>query len=230
MDYKLHHGNLLVKRMSARKLVFDFENKKNIILISGKTGCGKSFFTKILTGQTDKNKYTLSNSDVLIDGFTSIKSNRIIINQKISEEYTYNGAIRLSLNKLYPQSSNFEEIKTFLKNFGIDNKINSLGVNSEFSDKLSGGERQRVALSSMIWKILKTKPSFIIIDEPEKGIDEDTMINIMDWLTQIYDGILILITHNETIKEKTRKQTQSIIKYRYINKDEIDTEIYQEIL
>ena len=134
------------------------------------------------------------------------------------------------MEKLYPQSINFEEIKTFLKNFGMDNKINVPSINSEFNDKLSGGERQRVALSSIVWKILKTNPSFIIIDEPEKGIDEETMIHIMDWLVQIYNGILLLITHNETIKQKYRNKTQSIIKYRFLDEDETDTEMYQEFL
>ena len=230
MNYKFYCGAKLVKKITAEKIIFDFANKKNIILISGKTGSGKSLFTKILTGQADKNEYTLCNDGVLIDGFTNIKTDRIIINQKISEEYTYNGAIRLSLEKLYPQSINFEEIKTFLKNFGMDNKINVPSINSEFNDKLSGGERQRVALSSIVWKILKTNPSFIIIDEPEKGIDEETMIHIMDWLVQIYNGILLLITHNETIKQKYRNKTQSIIKYRFLDEDETDTEMYQEFL
>jgi hypothetical protein len=52
----------------------------------------------------------LYNDDNPINNFEYIKSQRVIINQKISEEYTFNGAIRLSLNKLYPQALNFDEI------------------------------------------------------------------------------------------------------------------------
>jgi len=231
MNYKFYYENKLVKKITTKKIIFNFAHKKNIILISGKTGSGKSLLTKILTGQTDKNEYTLHNDGILMSGgFTNVKSERIIINQKISEEYTYNGTVRLSLDKLYPQSTNFEEIKSFLKKFGIENKVNKLSIDSEFSEKLSGGERQRVALSSMIWKIIKINPSFIIIDEPEKGIDEETMINIMDWLTSVYNGLLLLITHNEIIKQKYRCKTQSIIKYKFLDEDEIETEIYQEIL
>ena len=230
MNYKFYYNDKLVKTLYAKQLKFDFNNPKNIVLISGKTGSGKSLFTKILSGQTDTNNYILLNDDNEINGFSSIKSNRIIINQKVSEEYTYCGNIKLAINKLYPNSENFDEVKQFLKNFGIENKLNTNDINSEFSDKLSGGERQRVALSSMIWKVIKTNPSFIIIDEPEKGIDEETMIKIMDWIFSKFNGLVFLITHNETIKKSYTKQIQSIIKYRFSHDDEIYTELLQEFL
>ena len=134
----------------------------------------------------------------------------------------------MNLIDLYPQAKNLTEIKNWLKKFGIDNKLNTNDLDSEFSDKLSGGERQRVTLSSMIWKVIKTNPSFIIIDEPEKGIDEETMIEIMDWVFQVYKGLIFLITHNETIKRKYQDKTQSVIKYRFYDEDEVYTEIYQE--
>jgi ABC-type transport system involved in cytochrome bd biosynthesis fused ATPase/permease subunit len=231
MNYNFYHKNKLIKKLSSSELEFDFTNKKNIILISGKTGSGKSLFTKVLSGQLDTNEYLLFNDGQIIkNGFSSIIFNRIIINQKISEDYTYNGNIQMSLDKLYPQSNNFNEIIIFLKIFTIDNKLNTQSIDSIFSDNLSGGERQRVALSSIIWKILKTNPSFIIIDEPEKGIDEETMISIMDWIMQVYNGLVFLITHNETIKSKYHNQMQSIIKYRFKDYNEVDTEIYQEFL
>ena len=230
MNYKFYYENKLVKRLLSNNLILDFTSEKKIILISGKTGSGKSLFTKVLSGQLDKNEYSLLNDGTDINGFSSMRFNRIIMNQKISEEYTYNGSVQLTLEKLYPQSKNWNEISDFLKIFGISNKINTESLDSKFSDKLSGGERQRVALSSMMWKVLKTNPSFIIIDEPEKGIDEETMIDIMDWILIVYKKIIFLITHNETIKRKYHNQIQSIIKYKNKDEDEIDTEIYQEFI
>ncbi len=230
MDYKFYYNNKLVKRLLSNNLILDFTSDKKIILISGKTGSGKSLFTKVLSGQLDKNEYSLLNDGKVISGFSCIKFNRIILNQKISEEYTFNGSIQLTLEKLYPQSNNYSEVSDFLKIFGIENKTNTKSLDSKFSDKLSGGERQRVALSSMIWKVIKTNPSFIIIDEPEKGIDEETMISIMDWILVVYKKIIFLITHNETIKRKYHSRTQTIIKYRNIKDDDIDTEIYQEFI
>lgn len=230
MDYGFFIKGVLVKRLSSLKLSFDFKSPKNIVLISGKTGSGKSLFTKILSGQTDNIKYTLLNDNVKLNGFCDLHSNRVILNQKVSEEYTYNGSIKLSINELYPKSNNINEIIQFLKNFGIDNKLNDNTLSSEFSDKLSGGERQRVALSSIIWKVIKTNPSFLIIDEPEKGIDEETMIKIMNWIIEIYNGVIFLITHNETIKKKYNYKIQSILKYKFMDDEEIDTQLFQDFL
>lgn len=232
MDYKFFFENKLVKKLSTLKLMFDFSaNKlqhKNIVLISGKTGSGKSLFTKVLSGQMDNIKYNLTNDNMEVYSFNDFNKNRIIINQKIAEEYTYNGNINSNLEKLYPNANNFNEVNDFLKNFGINNKFKKEELESEFNDKLSGGERQRVALSSMIWKILQTNPSYIIIDEPEKGIDEETMIEIMNWIIKSYNGLIFLITHNETIKKKYSNKIQSIIKYKFLDEIEIDTELYQE--
>ena len=232
MNYKFFFENKLVKKLSTINLTFDFSaNKlqhKNIVLISGKTGSGKSLFTKVLSGQMDNIKYNLTNDNMEIHSFNDFNKNRIIINQKIAEEYTYNGNINSKLGKLYPNANSFNEVNNFLKNFGISNKFKKNDLESVFNDKLSGGERQRVALSSMIWKILQTNPSYIIIDEPEKGIDEETMIEIMDWIIKSYNSLIFLITHNETIKKKYNDKIQSVIKYRFLDETEIETELYQE--
>jgi energy-coupling factor transporter ATP-binding protein EcfA2 len=82
----------------------------------------------------------------------------------------------------------------------------------------------------MIWKVLKTNPRFIIIDEPEKGIDEDTMCKIMDYIIKTYSGTIFLITHNETIKKRYSEKIQSRIEYKFDNNlygEEINTQIYQ---
>jgi ABC-type multidrug transport system ATPase subunit len=85
-------------------------------------------------------------------------------------------------------------------------------------------------LSSIIWKVLKTNPSFLIIDEPEKGIDEETMIKIMNWIFDTYKGVIFLITHNESIKKIYNFKIQSIVKYKFMDTEEIDTQLYQEFL
>lgn len=220
----------LIKRITSEKLIFNFTTNKHIVQISGKTGCGKSLFTKIISGQTDSHDYILENGVELLENFSQLINQRIVISQTVSEDYSYNSSIKLQINKLFPNANNFQEIYLFLEKFNIHHKLDSNTLDCYFQDKLSGGEHQRVALASLVWKVLKLNPSWIIIDEPEKGIDEETIIQIMDWFLSTYKGIVFLITHNQTIKSKYLPITQSIIKYRFSTSDEKESILYQEFL
>jgi hypothetical protein len=70
----------------------------------------------------DTHDYLLENGSELLDNFKQIDNNRIIIGQKVAEDYSYNSGIKLSLDKLYPLSNNFDEIYSFLENFNIQHK------------------------------------------------------------------------------------------------------------
>jgi ABC-type transport system involved in cytochrome bd biosynthesis fused ATPase/permease subunit len=231
LNYSLYgKSGELIKNLSSDKLLFNFSSEKKIVQISGKTGCGKSLLTKIISGQTDTHDYLLENGLEFIENFSQLSNQRIIINQKVGEDYSYNSAIKLSLDKLYPNAKDFEEVRSFISRFNIQHKIASESLDSYFQEKLSGGEHQRVALSSLIWKILKQNPAWIVIDEPEKGIDEETIIKIMDWFLSVYKGLVFIITHNQTIKSKYLPMTQSIIKYKFNDESEISTVLFQEFL
>ncbi len=232
LDYKIYDStNKLIKNLKSLNLSFNFnKTEKNIILINGRTGSGKSVLTRILAGFTESNNYKIYIDDEQINGFNEIDKSRILIGQKICEDYTNNSSICIKLNRLYPCVNNINELISYLHNFNIATKIIEKDLESSFSEKLSGGERQRVILSSMIWKVLKTNPRFIIIDEPEKGIDEETMCQIMDYIIKAYTGTIFLITHNETIKKRYSEKIQSRIEYKFDNNlygEEVNTQIYQ---
>jgi len=73
---------------------------------------------------------------------------------------------------------------------------------NRFIDKsLSGGERKRIELAS----ILLLKPKFVILDEPDSGIDImslDMINNIIDYISS-YGGTPIVITHREEMAFNT---------------------------
>ncbi len=233
LDYKIYNSSdkintndKLIKRLHTDKINIDFNKTKNIILINGKTGAGKSVLTKLLAGFTSSNDYKIYLDDNKINGFSDINNTRIIIGQKVCEEYTYSSSIQIKLDRLYPGLTNIKDLITFLDHFNIASKLVEQNIYSTFSDKLSGGERQRIILSSMFWKVLKTNPKFIILDEPEKGIDEETMCYIMDYIVEVYKGTIFLITHNENMKKRYADKIQSKLEYK-TDSSEVNTQICQ---
>ena len=191
----------------SKKITCDelsFKIKKGIILLNGRTGAGKSLTTKILAGLYDDNICEVYHNKEKIRTFDQFKNSRVIISQKIAEDYTYNGSIKINLQNLYPNGT-YRGILDYLGNFNLEHKIPD-NFDDKFNDKLSGGERQRVAISSCLWKIFKNPNiKYLIIDEPEKGLDEPTCIKIMNYIINNFNGLVFLITHNEKVKNDFAK-------------------------
>ncbi len=65
---------------------------------------------------------------------------------------------------------------------------------------LSGGERKKVELAS----ILAMKPRLVFLDEPDSGIDVESLQRIFDAVKALREGgsTVILITHSPTVLEQ----------------------------
>lgn len=216
LNYEIFNSDKkLTKKITTENLKIQIQ--KGIVLLNGRTGAGKSLTTKILGGFYDGKICDILLNHEKIYSFDQFKKSRVIITQKVAEDFAYNGSIKITLEQLYP-SGTYPEILNFLTNFNLENKIPE-NLQDKFNDKLSGGERQRVALSSCIWKTFKNPGiKFMIIDEPEKGIDEHTCIKIMNFIITNFNGLIFLITHNEKIK--TIYEKNIIQKWNFIEEDD----------
>lgn len=77
--------------------------------------------------------------------------------------------------------------------------INSLpnGYESEIGNngaKLSGGQKQKIAIA----RELLRKPELLILDEPDKNLNVENIIQIIENLKEL-NQTTIIITHNYTI-------------------------------
>lgn len=75
--------------------------------------------------------------------------------------------------------------------------LSKLGIGEELAKKrvseLSGGERRRVAIA----RALLSEPDIIILDEPFKGIDAETLPRVIEEVDRAARGrTLILVTHS----------------------------------
>jgi len=155
------------------------------IAIVGPSGCGKSTLLNIIEGldtktngtikfpQKDKNKLGyMFQQDCLFDWLTILDN--CLIGPKIKKNLT---------------EETKQHVITLLKNYGLENFINSYPKN------LSGGMRQRVALI----RTLATNPDILLLDEPFSALDYQTRLAVSDDVYKIIKNenkTTIMITHD----------------------------------
>ena len=174
-------------------------NKKEIITISGQSGCGKSTALNIM-GTLDRQ----DSGTILFEG---IDINKLNENSLANFRNTKIGFV-FQFHHLLPELTALENASIplwikgapFLENELID-LFETLGIKdrmNHYPSELSGGERSRVALI----RAIINRPSVLFADEPTGNLDEKNSKNLVDLLTKInkdFGQSIILTTHNPDI-------------------------------
>lgn len=194
------------------KLLLDFRgtltiplNNQGIILLNGNKGSGKSVTMDILAGYYDgtvTGGFYIGN-DRIHGEFRAIKDLRFYIRQGISDGYRRNkqDTVTYTLSDLFPYGA-YDDIKKFLSNFNVAHKMPA-DMKTRFSDSsrgLSPGELQIVVCASQLWRYSKSNCRLLLLDEPERNIDFETVKIMFDTILKIAKGSIVLITHSEELK------------------------------
>ena len=175
-----------------REMNIDFW-RGHIHAIVGPNGAGKSTLAATIMGLDGYHDFT---GDILFEG-ESIK------NKSIDER------ARKGITLGWQEPARFEglTVRKFIKSAARDksedflrDQVSKLGLNPDIyldraiDSTLSGGERKKIEVAS----ILAMKAKFVMLDEPDSGIDVSSLENIFQALNIMKENgsTVILITHS----------------------------------
>lgn len=200
------------KLVKFENVYFDYEYGENVIKnlnieiyegdfigIKGFNGAGKTTFIKLLLNIIKPNSGEIFFSKKILDGQIGY------VRQNIDTSFVnFPASVReIVMLGLYPKIKKFRFFNKMYEEKAIKT-LEKVGM-EDFSNKkisdLSGGQRQKV----MIAKALSFSPSFLVLDEPDSGIDEKSVNVIFKFLRDLNKKeklTIVVISHNIEILEK----------------------------
>lgn len=187
----------------------------NVCVVLGPSGSGKSTLMNIIGG-LDK----ADSGDVVVDGQIITK-----LSSKKRAQYRrkYLGFVFQFYN-LIPNLTLRENIQVceYLSKtpLDIDELLDVLGLTehqNKYPSQLSGGQQQRCSVARALVK----NPKLLLCDEPTGALDYKSskeMLELLETINKRYGTTMIIITHNEAIKDMAHKIIY--IKDGYITKTE----------
>lgn len=174
-------------------------NKQEMILIAGRTGCGKSTLIKVINGLLLGNGGGKFSGEVTSKGFN-------ILTLTPEEMGLLVGTVYQSPDDQLFAMTVEDEVGFVLENHGVDSAIIKQGVKETLNrvglagfekrsiHALSGGQRQRLALAS----VLINKPQILILDEPVSQMNPVGVKEFLNLLKELNeeDGITIIVVEH----------------------------------
>ncbi|PIO00665.1 Fe-S cluster assembly ATPase SufC [archaeon CG10_big_fil_rev_8_21_14_0_10_43_11] len=191
-------------------------NKGEFHTIMGPNGSGKSTLAKTIMGHPD---YIVVSGEIFFKGknildLSTDERARLGIFLGFQQPVDVDGVVFSNLlfqiaKKRGYDKSIFDfrkELKTDLSKVGFELDL----LNREVNKGLSGGEKKRAE----VLQLLSQKPSFVILDEIDSGLDVDTMRNLASTVNELRKEHLsgLVITHYNRLLSHLKTDFVHILK------------------
>ncbi len=170
----------------------ELEINRGFTLLRGDNGCGKSTFIKMLYKITDYD------GEIYINNTELNEIDDLVLNDEIISYIDQQ-------NQLFLNASCQENFSLLLKEYDkvlLENLLELLNFQEIFASKkkvkqLSGGEKQKLQL---IIGLLKDVDIYLL-DEIDNNLDTVSIENIVNFLRQYQQKIVIIVSHDEEYYE-----------------------------
>ena len=201
---KLEIKNLCVE--VDKRIILDNFNLEiddgQIHAIMGPNGVGKSTLSRVIMGD---NRYHIIDGDILFNGESIIKMtvderSRLGIFLAMQAPQEIDGVsnqdfLRTALSTKEQKKINLFEFINKCENAVSDLEMNKELIHRSLNVGFSGGEKKK----NEVLQIKLLKPSLIILDELDSGLDVDSLKivckNLQDYIRENRDTSIIIITH-----------------------------------
>lgn len=149
--------------------------------IMGRSGCGKTTLLRLIANLEKADSGTIVGNDV--------KMSAVFQDDVLIDTFTPLKNISFAVG----DSASRQEIIRHLSILGLKDAV------SQPCSELSGGMRRRVAIA----RAILAKPKLLLLDEPFKGLDDETKDSVIAYVREhIEDITVIFVTHDATEIEK----------------------------
>lgn len=170
-------------------------------VITGDSGTGKTTFLNALLGfvPCSSGEISIMDKELNQDTVQEIRSKTAFLPQEISFSI---GQAKDIFFEPFTFRQNKENRPSNEKIFEIFSYLN-LSQSSYEKDfgELSGGQKQRILLAS----VFLLKKDLILLDEPTKGLDENTIAKVIDLFFKETDKTIIATSHHPTWIKRSDK-------------------------
>lgn len=175
------------------------------LLITGKSGKGKTTFLHILSGIIrpksgeviidHTNIVNLSNKE--LDAFRGKHIGLVLQESHFIASLSVLENVVLS-SWLSDRTKKVEKAKQILTQLGLEKQLH------KNTSQLSVGQKQRVSIA----RALINEPKVLLADEPTSSLDDENTEVVADLLSSLskqYNAALLIVTHDQRLKDKFNK-------------------------